>query len=61
MVIIAAHNAMLIKLVYLGAEFKKEQKEIYFHLNSLPQDVLKSQNINKYPQQENRHAQESSA
>lgn len=36
MVIIAAHNAIVIKPVYLEVGFKKEQKEIYFHVNSLP-------------------------
>lgn len=41
MIIIASHNAILIKPVYLDAGFKKEQKEMYFHINSLPQDVLK--------------------
>lgn len=47
MVIITAHNSILIQSVYLGAGFKKEQKEIHFHMNSLPQDVIKPQNINK--------------
>lgn len=47
MVIIAAHNAILIKPVYLGAGLKKEQKEMYFHINSLLPDVLKPQNRNK--------------
>jgi len=57
MVIITAHNTILIQSVYQGAGFKKEQKEIRFHLNSLPQDVLKLQNINKYVQKENRQIQ----
>lgn len=43
--VITAYNTVLIQSVYLGAGFKKEQKEIHFHMNLLPQDVLKP--INK--------------
>ena len=47
MVIITAHNTILIQSGFLGAGLKEGQKEIHFHMNSLTQDVLKPKNINK--------------